>query len=87
MHAIRVRTMIVTASLAGLGLLSACSKEAEPSANPSNAMSATENSGSMADGAAMTPSNSMAADGNSMASGNAMGDSMQDSDSMQKNSH
>jgi hypothetical protein len=86
MQAFRTRTMIVTASLIGFGLLSACSKQPAPSANAADAMSITDNGGSMADGAAMTPSNSMAADGNSMAA-NSMSDSMSTSDSMQKNSH
>jgi hypothetical protein len=87
MQAIRIRTIIATASLVGLGLLSACSKEPAPSATTSDAMRATDNGSSMADGAAMMSNNSMDADGNSMAADNAMSDSMQASNSMQKNSH
>jgi len=92
MQAIRNRTMIATASLLALGLLSACNKQPAPSANAVDAMSSTDNSGSMADGAAMMAGNSMAAEENSMAAGNSMGgnsmgDAMQTSNDMQKNSH
>ena len=87
MQAIRIRPTIVTASLVVLVLLSACSKQPAPSSNAADAMSSTDNGGSMADGAAMMSNNGMAADGNPMTAGNSMGDAMQGSDNMQKNSH
>lgn len=87
MQAIRIRTMIVTVSLVGLGMLSACGSKTDSPANASEAMSATDNGGSMADGGAMSSSNNMATDSNSMAADNSMGDSMQPSNGMEKKSH